>query len=107
MSDMPAQFGIPNTLSPLGMRDLRACFVFAGMGLFVLVVGLFPGLRPPPWMALPLALCWLALPAWGLFRFFTRKSRDLVPARERHAHGTRTQVRLFAVTMVGVGVGFY
>jgi hypothetical protein len=80
--------------------------VFAGMGLFVLLVGLFPELRPPPRMALPLALCALALPAWGLVRFITRKSRADVQTRDR-AHGTPTQVRLFAVIMIGVGVGFY
>ena len=107
MTDTPTHLGIPNTLSPLGGRDLRACFVFAAMGFFVLLVGLFPRLRPPPRMALPLALCWLALPAWGLFRFITRKSRVVVEAREHRTHGTRTQVRLFAVVMISVGVGFY
>jgi hypothetical protein len=58
-------------------------------------------------MALPLALCLLALPAWGLFRYITRKSRADVQSRDERAHGTRTQVRVFAVTMIGVGVGFY
>jgi hypothetical protein len=81
--------------------------VFAGMGLFVLLVGLFPHLRPPPRMALPLALCALAFPAWGLFRFITRKTRSDVRTPEERTHGTSTQVRLFAVIMIGVGVGFY
>ena len=107
MIDTPTQFGIPNTLPPLGRRDLRACFVFAGMGLAVLLLGLFPRLRPPPRAALPLAVCLLAFPAWGLFRFITRRSRAHVPAWEDRAHGTRTQVRVFAVMMLGIGVGFY
>ena len=107
MTRTPTQFGIPNTLSPLRRRDLRGCFVFAGMGGFVLLVGLFPHLRPSPRMALPLALVWLALPALGLFRFLMRKSRTVVEVPERSAHGTRTQVRLFAVIMVGIGVGYY
>jgi hypothetical protein len=107
MTDLRTQFGLPNTLSPLGRRELRACFGFAGMGLFVLLVGLFPHLRPPPHMAMPLALCCLALPAWGLVKFITRKSGTGVKVREERAHGTSTQVRLFAVIMVGIGVGFY
>jgi hypothetical protein len=77
------------------------------MGLIVLLVGLFPQLRPPPRMALPLALCTLAFPAWGLFRFVTRKSHANVPTRRERTHGTRAQVRLFAVIMISVGVGFY
>lgn len=81
--------------------------MFAGMGLFVLLVGLFPSLLPPPRMALPLALCWLALPAWGVFRFLTRNGRTEVQIAARRASGTRTQVGLFTVIMVSVGVGFF
>ena len=107
MTDTPTQFGIPNTLSPLGRRDLRGCLVFAGMGLFVLLVGLFPHLRPPPRMALPVALCLLALPAWGLFRFLTRKPPTEDQIREKRAQGTSTQVGVYAVIMVGVGFAFF
>lgn len=107
MMKIPTTFGIPNTLSPLGRREMRGCFAFAGMGLLVLLVGLFPRLRPPPRTALPLALCCLAFPAWGLFRFITRKSRPAVQTRQDRTHGTSTQVRLFAVTMITIGVGFY
>ena len=84
-------FGIPNTLPPLNRRDLRGCLFFGGMGLFVLLLGLFPSLRPPPRLALPLALCWLALPAWGLFRYFIRRPRSgwkqtrRAGARDKHA----------------------
>lgn len=107
MKPISTTFGIPDTLPPLGRRELRGCFVFAGMGLFVLWVGLFPNLRPPPRMALPLALCWLALPAWGLFRYLTRKQRTDVKIPAERAHGTSTQVGLYAVIMVGVGFGFF
>ena len=107
MNPMPTTFGIPDTLPPLGRRELRGCFAFAGMGLFVLLIGLFPNLRPPPRMALPLALCWLALPAWGLFRYLTRKQRTDVKIPAERARGTSTQVGLYAVIMVSVGFGFF
>src|SRR4030095_12679542 len=100
-------FGIPDTLPPLGRRELRGCFVFAGMGLFVLLLGLFPSLRPPPRAALPLALCLLAPPAWGLFRSLPRKQRADVKIPAERARGTSTQVGLYAVIMVGVGFGFF
>jgi hypothetical protein len=58
-------------------------------------------------MALPLALCCLAFPAWGLFKFISRKSRDQVQPPEQRTHGSSTQVGFFAVIMIGTGVGFY
>ena len=107
MKDIPTTFGVPDTLPPLSRRDLRGCFVFAGMGLFVLLIGLFPILRPSPPSAFLLAICWLALPAWGLFRFLAGKSRANHQAREKRASGTRTQVSLFTFIMLGVGFGFF
>jgi hypothetical protein len=107
MKDIRTTFGIPDTLPPLGRRELRGCFMFAAMGLFVLLVGLFPNLRPPPRMALPLALCWLALPAWGLFRYLRRKQRYQVNVPAERTRGTSTQVGLYGGIMVGVGVAFF
>jgi hypothetical protein len=107
MKPIPTTFGIPDTLPPLKRRDLRSCFVFGGMGLFVLLLGLFPSLRPPPRAALPLAICWLALPAWGLFRFLKGKSRADVQLREKRGSGTSTQAGLYMLVMVGVGVGYF
>jgi hypothetical protein len=107
MKPIPTTFGIPDTLPPLGLRELRGCFVFAGMGLFVLLLGLFPSLRPPPHAALPLALCWLALPAWGLFRYLTRRQRANVKIPAERARGTSTQVSLYAVIMICAGLGYY
>jgi hypothetical protein len=107
MNDIRLTFGFPNTLPPLTRHELRGCFVFGGMGLFVLMVGLFPGLRPPPRFALPIALCLLALPAWGLFRFLTRKARTKVSVETKRNSGTSIQVGLFALFMVAIGVGFF
>lgn len=107
MKSIPTTFGIPDTLPPLGSRELRGCFVFAGMGLFVLMLGLFPSLRPPPRAALPLALCGLALPAWGLFRYLTRRQRADVKIPTERARGRSTQVGLYAVIMIWAGFGFY
>lgn len=107
MKDIPKTLGFPDTLAPLSRRDLRGCFVFAGMGLCVLLLGLFPNLRPPPRAALPVAICLLALPAWGCFRFLTDMSRAGVERREKRAGGTGIQVGLYTLVMIGVGVGFY
>jgi len=107
VKDIPTTFGLPDTLPPLSRRDLRGCFVFGGMGLLVLLLGLFPNLRPSLRSALPLAICWLALPAWGLFRFLAGKPRANHQPRENRASGTRTQVSLFTFIMLGVGFGFF
>jgi len=107
MNDIPLKFGVPDTLPALSRREIRGCFIFAAMGLFVLLVGLFPALRPPPRMALPLALCWLAFPAWGLFRFFTHQRRTIVKTPVERAKGTSTQVSVYVVVMVAAGVGFF
>jgi len=107
MNDIPLKFGVPDTLPALSRREIRGCFIFAAMGLFVLLVGLFPALRPPPRMALPLALCWLAFPAWGLFRFFTHQRRSIVKTPVERAKGTSTQVSVYVVVMAAAGVGFF
>src|SRR5262245_29263175 len=107
MNSTPTIFGIPDTLPPLSRRDLRGCFVFAGMGLFVLLLGLFPNVRPSPQVAMPLAICFLALPVWGFFRLLKGKSRTDVERHEERANGTRTQVALYAVIMIGTGLGFF
>lgn len=107
MNDIPLRFGLPDTLPALGHREIRGCLIFAAMGLFVLLVGLFPGIRPPPQMALPLALCWLALPAWGLYRFFARQRRIKIKTPAERAKGTTTQVGVYMVVMVAAGTGFF
>ena len=104
---MPTTFGIPDTLPPLQRRDLRSCWVFGGMGFFVLLLGLLPNLRPPPQAALPLAICWLALPAWGWFKLLQGKSHADRQNRKERASGTSTQVGLYTLVMIGVGVGFF
>ena len=110
MTTTQTTFGFPNSLPPLDLRGLRGYCVFAGMGLFVLVVGLFPNLRPTPRMTLPFVLCWLALPAyglWGLFRFLSRKpgTEDQRPVESLSC--TRTQVGFYTVIMIGLGLGFF
>jgi len=106
MNNTQLLFGIPNTLRPLSHRQLRSCFLFAGMGLVVLLVGLFPGLRPPPSFALPLALCWLAFPVWGMLNYLNANQAGTQSQRKRTS-GTSMQVGLFALFTVGIGICFY
>lgn len=87
--------------------------MFAVMGLLVFILGVFPRLRPPPFVALALAVLWLALPAWGLFGYLKGK-RGAAPGDPRgagelqdHQMGTRAQVSLFTLIMVVIGTGFF
>jgi hypothetical protein len=105
--DIPIRFGFPDTLPPLGGRELRSCFVFAAMGLLVLMLGLFPSLRPPTRAAVLLPICYLVLAGWGLFRFLKRKRCTAVAKPEKRTTGTSTQVGIFTVIMVAVGFGFF
>jgi hypothetical protein len=100
-------FGLPNTLSPLTRRELRGCFVFGGMGLFVLLVGLFPELRPPPRFAPAIALAVLFFPAWALFRYLSCRRYRALPREDVSHNGTKTQAGLFALVMLAVGIGFF
>ena len=52
-----------------------------------------------------LLVFWLTLPAWGLFRLFARKP----PAdgqKRTSTQGTRVQLALYTLIVVGFGVGF-
>src|SRR5439155_14344468 len=77
------------------------------MGLMVLMLGLFPSLRPPPRAAVLLPLCYLVLAGWGLFRFLKRKPSIAVAKPEKRTAGTTVQVGIFTVIMVGVGFSFF
>src|SRR5687768_1496391 len=104
---MQFTFGFPDTLPPLTHRELRSCMVFASMGLLVLAIGLFPSLRPPPQLALPIALATLTIPAVALFRFLTGWKKMTPSRKEARSNGTNTQVGLFALIMIAIGIGFY
>src|SRR5437588_12313076 len=99
MNDIPIRFGFPDTLPPLGHRELRGCFVFAGMGLLVLMLGLFPSLRPPPRAALLLPVCYLVLAGWGLFRFIKREPGAGVAKPAARTAGTSLQAGIFTALM--------
>jgi hypothetical protein len=92
---MRTALGIPNTLPPLGYGELRGCGWFGGVGLLLLLLGLFDNA-----VLLRIALvAWLALPLFALFRRFAAKSQ----AGRRPVSG---QVRLYTVLVVGFGVAF-
>lgn len=105
MSHIETRFGVPKVLPPPSSRELRGYMTFSCMGLFALLIGLFPGLRPSPHWALPLAVSWLALPVVGLYRFLNRGRRE--QASTPTASGTRPQVTAYAVVMIGIGIAFW
>src|SRR4051794_540657 len=93
------QLGIPNTLPPLTRRDLKGYSWFGVIGLLLLTLGIFPNLAAVRWGVLVALVCWLALPARGLWR----------RAPNPHSEGRKalsTQIVLYTFVVVGFSVGF-
>ena len=72
---MRTQFGIPDSLPPLNLRDVWGRLWLGLTGLLLLVLSLVPNLVPPPWGSALVLVCWLVLPVRGLMNQSTRKSR--------------------------------
>lgn len=91
--------GIPNTLPPLTRRELRGYVWFGVTGLLLLTLGIFPNQAAVRWGVLVAIVCWLALPARGLFR------RSPNP----HSEGRKAlsmQIMLYTFVVVSFSVGF-
>jgi hypothetical protein len=97
MKDPRNTFGIPDTLPPLGFREVKNWLWLGFTGLLLLALGFFPHLIPPPWGGLVVLVCWLALPVRGLF------VRKTVTDNQKRMSA---QVRLYTLIVVGFGVGF-
>jgi hypothetical protein len=97
---MKTVFGIPNTLPPLGFRELKGYLWFAVVGLLLLALGVSPDLAAVRWTVLFTLACWCAVPFVGLFR---------QPPSGSHADGRKAmsaQLRLYTVVVVAFSVGF-
>ena len=90
-------FGIPDTLPPLGIREVWNWLWLGVTGLLLVALGLFPHLIPPPWGGLLVLVCWLALPVRGLFG--RNQAADI---QKRMS----AQVRLYTLIVVSFGVSF-
>jgi hypothetical protein len=97
---MRTQFGIPDSLPPLNLRDVWGRLWLGLTGLLLLVLSLFPNLVPPPWGSALVLVCWLVLPVRGLMNQSARKSRT--DAQKRMSN----QVSLYTLIVVGFGIGF-
>lgn len=97
MKDPRITFGIPDTLPPLGLREVWNWLWLGFTGLLLLALAFFPRLIPPPWGGCLVLACWLALPARTLFR-----PKPTTDAQKRIS----AQVRLYAFIVVSFGVGF-
>jgi hypothetical protein len=89
--------GIPDTLPPLGIREVWNWLWLGFTGLLILTLGFFPHLIPAPWGACLVLGCWLALPVRGFFR------RKTATGAEKPMSA---QIRLYALVVVCFGVGF-
>jgi len=95
MKDFRARFGIPDTLPPLTYRELRSCFWFGGIGLLLILLGLFHNA-----VLLRVGVVgWLALPFLGLLRRRTGES-------QKSKRPAGAQVWIYTLLVVGFGVGF-
>jgi hypothetical protein len=90
-------FGIPDTLPPLGIREVWNWLWLGFTGLLLLTLGIFPNLIPPPWGGYLVIACWLALPVRDVFR-----PKPRVDGQKR----VSVQVRCYTLIVVGFGVGF-
>jgi hypothetical protein len=100
MKDRQTTFGIPDTLPPLSLREVRGFLWLGFTGFLLLTLALFPNLVPSPWGGFLVLACWLALPARGLFSQLAGKPRTAAQKR------MSAQVRLYTLIVVGFGVGF-
>ena len=97
MKDPRNTFGIPDTLPPLGLREVWNWLWLGFTGLLILTLGFFPHLIPPPWGACLVLGCWLALPVGSFFRH-----KPTTGVQKRMS----AQIRLYALIVVSFGVGF-
>ena len=97
MKDPRNTFGIPDTLPPLGLREVWNWLWLGFTGLLLLALGFFPHLIPSPWGGCLVLICWLALPVRGLF---ARKPASDVQKR------MSAQVRLYTLIVVSFGAVF-
>jgi hypothetical protein len=100
MNNMRITFGIPDTLVPLGFREVWSCLWLGFTGLLLLTLSLFPKFIPHPWGSLLVLVFWLALPARGLFSQLVRKTHTDVQKR------ISAQVKLYTFIVVGFGCAF-
>jgi hypothetical protein len=93
-------FGIPNTLPPLSIRELRGYLWFGGVGFLLLVLGVSPELPLVRWSVVLAIACWCAVPAVGFFKQATVSSR----AKGRDAMSA--QIRLYTIVVIVFSVAF-
>ena len=85
MKDPRNTFGIPNTLPPLGLREVWNWLWLGFTGILLLALGFFPRLIPPPWGGFLVLVCWLA--AGSPFR---AQASHCPKAREHTGQATRS-----------------
>jgi hypothetical protein len=100
MKDIRTALGIPETLPPLGVREVWNWLWLGFAGLLLLLVSLFPNLVPFPWGGILGLVCWLALPVCRLFSQSARKP----PTDDQKR--IAAQARLCARIVVSFGIAF-
>src|SRR5436305_8600574 len=81
MNDSEIRFGIPDTIPPRTLQDLRAYLWFGGTGLLLCLLGAVSYLPAGQWILAALLGCWVLLPARELLR---RRERQAMNAQYRN-----------------------
>jgi hypothetical protein len=97
---MKTKFGIPNTLPPLEIRELRGYLWFGGVGILLLALGVSPEVPVVRWSIVLAMACWCAVPAVGFFK------RSLSSSRASGRTVLSAQVRLYTIVVVVFSLAF-
>jgi hypothetical protein len=93
-------FAIPDSLPPLGFRDVRNWLWFAGIGLLILLFSLFPNVVQNPWRTWIFLACLLAFTVQSIFK--KRRSDPYAVPRKR----MDAQLTIHALSVGAFVLGF-
>src|SRR4051812_28419968 len=81
MTDLRIRYGIPDTLPPRGLNDLRGYLWFGGTGFLLCLTGLCAHLPVGRWIVLALVVGWVILPVRELLK---RREHQAMDAQYRN-----------------------
>jgi hypothetical protein len=96
MNDSRSKFGIPDTMPPRTLQDLRGYLWFGGTGLLLCLLVAVSHLPAGQWILAALLGCWALLPA-----------REIMRRRERQAMNVQYRNCVIVVLVFCIGFGIW